>query len=110
MEKNIKNDNEESTIIKTNVLLVGAKRWSFENKERELVEGSKLFYVTPVVKNDKNRLDVAGYHIDPKNCYCSIAIERYNEFTYQDFPYVAQIEQRFIATDKPLEFIDIKLI
>lgn len=110
MEENIKNDNAESTIIKTNVLLVGAKRWSFENKERELVEGAKLFYVTPVVKNDKNRHDVAGYHIDSKNCYCSIPIERYNEFTYKDFPYVAQIEQRFIATDKPLEFVDINLI
>ena len=96
-------------VINSIVKVVGVKRISFTDKQGKLVEGVKVFYIHPIQKTEFNENDVVGYEIDANNYSCFIKdIKRYNELTYKTLPYDATIEQEFIATNKPLKFIDLK--
>ena len=105
-QKEQKNNNK---IIKSDVNVVGVKRISFTDKTGKVVEGVKIFYIHPIVKNDFNENDVVGCEIDGNNYSCFLKdIDRYKEFSIKTMPYKATIEQEFIATNRPLKFIDIK--
>ncbi|MDD4706416.1 MAG: hypothetical protein PHS24_04320 [Bacilli bacterium] len=110
--ESIVNENEKKDngkVITSTVKVVGVKRISFTDKTGKLVEGVKIFFIHPIKKYDYNENDVMGYEIDSNNYSCFLKdINRYNEMTYKTLPYDAIISQEFIATNKPLKFIDIK--
>ena len=96
--------------LKSYVEVVGLERMNFELKNGDKIQGIKVYYLKQPKIHEDRKEDIKGYKIDIKDCHCFVKdLDRFNELTYNDFPYKAIIKQEFIATDKPLKFIDIEV-
>ncbi|MDD3999977.1 MAG: hypothetical protein PHX62_03685 [Bacilli bacterium] len=105
-------EKEYQNVVTSLVNVVGVTRLSFTDKDTgEEIKGISIYYTKPQKENKYNKDNIRGHKISPKDFKGFIKdISRWDELTYNNFPYQAELLQEFIEDGKPLKFIDIKVI